>query len=264
MMFETSRGFIMKYPIIFILLTAVMALAVNGCSVIGLGIGAVSDSRKPDSLMIPCCQITTIKPGSEMNVILVEGEPVRGALVSLDSVTAESYAQRYSRYKEDNRADLPLPSLGESVEITLKSGVRGERELVGFDYKYTTKRPKGKITPVATSYNSAMVVRQESDTTLGKVLLSQLNQVTDADGNVIQGETLESMAKSGQLPFLSSLALVDSAGYKHIPMDKVKRVELKNKKHDKWKALVAGAVFDSFLIILFIASLENLGGLGTD
>lgn len=240
------------------LLLGTAAFHLQGCSVIGLGIGAVSDSRKPDSLMIPGYQIPTIKPGTEMSVVLVEGEPVRGAFVSLNSVSADTYAQEYTRCREVNRVDVPLPALGERVGIALKSGVSGERELVGFDYKYLAKKSERKDVPEAIGCTPSMVVRQESDTSLGTVFLSEVNQVKNADGNVIKGGTLERIATSGQLPFLSSLTIVDSISQKHIPMEKVIRIELKNKKHDKWKALVAGAIIDTIAILSFLGAMDNL------
>jgi hypothetical protein len=241
-----------------LLILILAVIAIDGCSVIGLGIGVVSDSRKPDSLMIPCCQVPTIQQGREIKVVLLESEPVRGTFVGLGSIPADDYAQRYSRYRKGNRVDVLVPALGERVEITLKSRVSGERELVGFDYKYLVKKPERKPEPEAIGCSPSMVVRQESDTSLGMVPLSDVDQVKDADGNIIKGEMLERMATSGQLPLLSSLAIADFSGQKYLPMEEVSRVELKNKKNDKWKALAAGALIDSILILSFLSAMDNL------
>jgi hypothetical protein len=241
----------MQYRALFVFgLLVALVLSISNCSVIGLGIGAISDSRKPDTLAISGCEIKTIKPGTKIKVVVHEGEPVRGGFVSLDAVSPDEYVQIYSRFREENRVTFPMPTLGDSVDITLKDGLQGWRRFAGFDYDYVSKKLKHKELPISPATNSAIIVNRWADTTSGKVLVSQVQNVIDVHGNAIKGEILEELASEGELPFMSALLLKNPDGTQQVAMNSVAQIELKNKKNDKWQFLAIGAIIDVFLFLM--------------
>lgn len=233
-------------------LFVVIALATNGCSVIGFGIGAISDSTKPDSLTVPGWEVQTVKPGREIKLTLRNGEQLTGKFAGVDPVPQEQYAERYANFRDQRKEEVPLPALGEKINITLNSGLQGERELLGFDYQYVSVKAKGEKVPSHVSPQCAISVRQPGDTTSGKVLVPDIDRIVDNEGNVVEGPTLEMLASEGQVPFLSTVAIHDLSGRRQIAMEEVERIELKNRKHDKWKCAAIGAVFDVLLLIAAI------------
>lgn len=235
-------------------LCTVVALAANGCSVIGLGVGAISDSAKPDSLTVPGWEVQTVKPGREMKLTLRDGEQLAGKFAGVDPAPKEQYAERYANSREQTKKEVPLPALGERVDVTLNSGVQGERELLGFDYQYATAKTKGKDVPSPVTSHCAISVRQPGDTTSANVLVSDIDRIVDGEGIVVKGSMLEQLTSEGRVPFLSAIAIHDLSGRRQIGMEQVKRIELKNKKHDKWKFAAFGALFDATLIIAILAS----------
>ena len=230
-----------------------VALAAGGCSVIGLGIGAISDSAKPDSLTVPGWEVRTVKPGREMKLTLRDGEQLTGRFAGVDSVPEKQYVQRYTSCRERTGKEAPLPAMGERIDITLNSGVEGERELLGFDYQYTTAKTKGKEVPSPVTSHCALSVRQPGDTTSGNVLVSDIERIVNKEGEVIEGPTLERLVSGGQVPFLSAIAVHDLSGRRQIGMEQVQRIELKNKKRDRWKFAFVGAAFDAALLIAAIS-----------
>jgi len=233
-------------------LFVVIALATNGCSVIGFGVGAISDSTKPDSLTVPGWEVQTVKPGREIKLTLRNGEQLTGKFAGVDPVPQEQYAERYANFRDQRKEEVPLPALGEKINITLNSGVQGERELLGFDYQYVPAQAKKEESPSLMSLQCAISVRQSGDTTSARVLVSDIDRIVDDQGNVVQGKTLAKLASEGQIPFLCAVAIQDSTGHRQIAMEEVERIELKNRKHDKWKCAAIGAVFDVLLLIAAI------------
>ena len=230
-------------------LCTVVGLATNGCSVIGLGIGAISDSAKPDSLTVPGWEVQTVKPGREIKLTLRDGERLTGKFAGVDSVPEGQYVQRYTVCREQTGKETPLPALGEKIDVTLNSGVQGERELLGFDYQYAAAKTKGKEVPTPVTSHCAISVRHPGNTTSGNVLVSDIERIVNKEGEVIKGPTLERLVSGGQVPFLSAIAIHGLSGRRQIGMEQVKRIELKNKKRDKWKFAAFGALFDVTLII---------------
>lgn len=235
-----------------LVLCTIVGLASNGCSVLCFGLGAISDSANPDTLTISGWEVQTVKPGKEMKLTLRDGEQLTGRYAGVDSVPEQQYAQSYASYRKQTGKEAPLPSLGEKIDITLNSGVQGERELLGFDYQYATAKTKGKEAPIPVTYHCAISVRHPGDTTSGTVPVSNIDRIVDGKGIVVKGSILEQLTSEGQVPFLSAVAIHDSSGRRQIGMEQVKRIELQKKRNTKWKLAAAGAAFDILLLLAAI------------
>jgi len=100
----------------------VVAAALTGCSLIGLGIGARIDKdnagkRKP----IEAWQVVAVGPGTPVDVSLRDGGQVSGKYVGLVPVPPEQYADSFGRSREAN-GSCHTPALGSTTTVAVKSG----------------------------------------------------------------------------------------------------------------------------------------------
>ncbi len=239
---------------IVLLVAATVVLQLSGCSLIGFGIGSVIDSAGPDSVLIPGWKVKTIKPGEEIIVILKDGQKIGRAYQGIEPVTKVEYAKRYASFREQKSGELPLPALGDTIIIKMKSGVQGQREFWGFDHQYvSTKLEQEKDTTLI--YASYIVsVKQLGDTTTGMVFLNRIDKISDTRGNMVDGEALQGLAFEGQIPLLSEIVLKHLVGIRSIAMEEVYQIQVPKRGNAKWTCLGIGAAIDAIVIIVALAS----------
>jgi hypothetical protein len=239
--------------IIGLLSIAVILFLTDGCSLIGLGIGAAIDASKPDTVSVPGWRIVKIKPGTKINVLLNTGERMEGKYRGTEPIPPMEYAQRYSSFRENKRSELLLPALNSTITIQSKSGVQGEREILGFDYLRTIDEHDPNIMQSLGISAHAINVRTIGDTTAGQVMVANVEKIIDAEGNVVAGNDLITLSLTSQIPLLSELVLSDPPGKKLIPMDEVHQVEMRNEKNAKWEGLIFGGIVDAVVIIAIMS-----------
>lgn len=225
----------------------------DGCSLIGLGIGAAIDASKPDTVSIPGWKIVKIKPGTKINVLLDTGERMEGKYRGTEPIPPMEYAQRYSRFRENKRSEILLPALNSTITIQSKSGVQGEREFLGFDYLRIIDEHDTNIVQGLGTSAHAINVRAIGDTTAGQVMVANVEKIIDSEGNVVAGNDLITLSLTSQIPLLSALVLSDPSGKKLIPMNEVHQVEMRNEKNAKWEGLIFGGVIDAVVIIAIMS-----------
>ena len=211
------------------------AFQLQGCTVGGYTIGKMIDSSKPDTTFVTGSQPESLKSGKEVEVTLIDGSQVTGKYLGLDRVSREGYAELYEDFRQQNRDAASLPPLESEMEITLKSGIKGERQLWGFDRN-----------PDLGAFISVSMV---GDTTSGIVQLSDVDRVVDADGNTTQGEILRKLASGNQIPLPQAISVQDLSGTQQIPIHNVRQIGVKNKKNARWVGLGVGAGIDVAVIV---------------
>ena len=85
---------------------AFLLFRLSGCSLIGLGIGALSDANTPDYTTIPGWEEGNIEPGTEIDILLNNGEQVSGTYIGLEHVLEEEYAEQYTEKYAESREIL--------------------------------------------------------------------------------------------------------------------------------------------------------------
>ena len=239
--------------IIGLLSMAAILFLTDGCSLIGLGIGSAVDASKPDSVYIPGWRIVKVKPGTKINVLLHNGEQTKGKYLGMEPIPLDEYTHRYSSFRENKRSEILLPVLNSTITIQSKSGVQGEREFLGFDYLYTIDEHDPNIMQSLSTSAHTINVRTIGDTTVGQVMVANVAEITDSEGNVVDGKDLTSLTRTNRIPLLSAIALYDSLGKKLIPMDEVQQIEMRNEKNAKWEGLIFGGIVDAVVIIALMS-----------
>jgi len=93
------------------------------------------------------------------------------------------------------------------------------------------------------------------------MFLKSIDKITDAEGEVTEGDLLQRLAAEGQVPFMSAIAIQDSTGMTRIPINNIQRVELKKRRIARWVGLGVGIAVDITVISIYIAirSIEWFG-----
>lgn len=234
---------------------AALALAVNGCSVICFGLGAAVDAEGPDTITVSAWKTEEIKPGASVRVILENGTEVSGKYRGTDRISEQEYADKYAGFREQKKQELILPLLGDSIAVTVKSGSQEMRRFMGFDYRYVTIEPEEETPTSIAGTSRILAMRTEGDTTSGFLLVSDIDQILDARGNVVEVESLQRLASTGQVPVYAAIAVEDSLGERLIPIHEIDEIVAPKKKTAKWVGLALGLGID-FVILASILSFE--------
>jgi hypothetical protein len=229
-------------PNLALLIAAVATLAVNGCSLIGLGIGASIDSSRPNQKTVPGWQAAAIKPGTAVTVVLKDGTRLSGKYAGPGHIPAEQYAAIYSQAREQLPEGI-LPALGDSIDIGLflekakEQTVEGTFE--GFEHDRILTTLKGR-------------------TGLSDVHLSTVIKIV-GNGEVVFGETLKRLIFEGKIAVLSAIVVEGGAGKTWVQMDNVSQIETPVKEYGALIGFLVGVPIDAS-IAFFIYALANCDG----
>jgi len=246
----------MKEEIIkaLLLLVAIVAIfQLNGCSLIGLGIGSIVDARKPSYKEIPFSGIETIKPGTKVDILLRNGDTLKVIFAGVTSIPTQEYAESYAKVQEQRPEGTILPDLGDTIAVTDTLGKESTYEFLGYAHYWISVRPLGKTESI-------------------KVLYPTVSKTTDSRGNVVQGEALDKLIPEAKIPFLSAIAIEKVlsntqisrtevqriATTQRIPFDKVYRVQRPLKKNAKVTGLIIGAAVDVTVAIVITVLYSHL------
>lgn len=117
-----------------ILLGAILlSFYLDGCSLVGLGIGAISDAQKKDSLVVCPEQWTQIEQGKRIKVKLKHGSVLVGKFISFRRRVQRSYAERYNQFVHKKSIRTSLPTLYENLLIETSDKDLLYGRFLGFD-----------------------------------------------------------------------------------------------------------------------------------
>ncbi len=238
--------------VLFAFLTVIVAIV--GCSLIGLGIGAIADSHAKRSM--DGWQVVSIMPGTKIGVIKKNGQHLTGEYTGIDREPAGEYALRVGRASQEamrfnaappSGAGLPTP--GDEIRIFDVSGVEYGGTFVGFDREYAgveLETPPRSMT---------LEIFQKSTAEFVDVELSTVTAVLDSRGNTFNGVNLCELAHAGMIPELPALKLKNNGIETLIALDEVNQIEAHIKTHKgKVIGFVVGAVVDAVVILIAATS----------
>lgn len=220
----------------------VLAIHSGGCSMIGLGIGAIADSSTPDYAISPLgWETAPLERGEFVEVTLTEGGNVRGYYDHVERVTHREYRVDYEEALVTADAHPFLPPLGEDVVMALARPQDPDSllhcEIVGFDYGFVVV------------HTGKLAATEERSIALGFV-----RSIRVPDGHEIDGPTLNRLTFNRQVPHLSVLVLRAESkgrgGEIKVAMDEVLQVRTKTKKKGKITGFLIGLTVDVVLVAI--------------
>lgn len=126
----------MLHAFLFTLVLAPLAIQITGCSLLGLGVGAVMDSRRPRrDRMIPSNEVAEVRPGSFVEFRLRDSSVVVGKYLGVDQHFTAGYAERYAAWRAGLDSTLHAPTLGEEVRLVETTRRSRVGNFAGFGYR---------------------------------------------------------------------------------------------------------------------------------
>jgi hypothetical protein len=208
---------------------ALAAAATNGCTLIGLGVGALIDRGREPTTALRGSEMLRLKPGDKVKLVLRDGSERQGKLGGIAPVSPE-YGERYAAARQS--ADGPaLPAIGQNVEIVTTKGKTEAAVLRGFDPGQVLFRTE-KIASRSIPFTDVSEIRFE--------------------GRRLDQDALVAGMFAGQLPFQSRLLLNGET----IPIESVASVSVPRGSAALKGALI-GAVVDAIVLAAAASSYND-------
>lgn len=214
-------------------LFCLLILQFIGCTIIGLGIGAISDAKKSDYKTISINELGKVKKSSIIIAVKRNGDQLPGTLLGLEPMNEDEYAEIYNKYRQRVLTRHKVPSLGEISILLIKSGRKLNYILTGFDY-------------------DGLILKKSKLTNPSKILFAPLHEteIIDCEGNKIGTNTLERLVLSGEIPVFSSVKIQTLSGDSIVNLSNISQLLIPNKKNGRIKGLLIGAAIDVTTLII--------------
>jgi hypothetical protein len=216
-----------------LLAAALMLIQTHGCSILGLGIGAVSDANKPDTEVISGWDVKTIPSGTEIGIILRDGSEITGRYEGMGQLSPQEYDIRYSKCRQEQPEEIYLPAIGDTITVVSKSGDQLVGRFLGFDYRI-------------------MHVQLFDRSETNRAALNLIDTIEDNRGNVLEGERLKQLVFDGKIPFRSVIVVTGPVTKAVISLDEVHQIQIPAEKKGALTGFLLGAAVD--IIIIAIAA----------
>jgi hypothetical protein len=186
---------------------ALVAVTVTaaGCTLLGLGVGALIDRGASNRTVVADWQVATIKPGQPIDVVLGGGRQITGRFGGLHRAGPAEYAQAYDRWREIG-AGGAIPVLGPGATLRTRES-DSKVDLVGFDH-------------------DTVVVHHPARQEDSRIPMDTVAALSDIGGRTVDGATLLTLASTGKMPLLTRVAVDTPTRRVLVPLDEVVTVLL--------------------------------------
>jgi hypothetical protein len=157
----------------------------GGCGFSNDIIGRQIYKDEAKKTVIPGWEVVKVKPGKRVELLLKNGDHLKGTLAGISGVPEEDYAKNYAEIRERRPGGVVLPKLGEEIAITDSLGKESTYAFLGFDHQY-------------------ICVKMKNATKHTRILLTSVTRIEDSSANITEGETLRNVIGQGIIPFLST------------------------------------------------------------
>lgn len=204
-----------------------------GCSLAGLGIGAIHDSHQK-TLNVPGWQIETVGKDRDVILTLADGSTVPGKVKDFVEEPPEQYRTRYDSCRLKEPA-LRLPALGPGATVKARSGAVAHGDLIGFD-------------------SGVVLVVEEGRTAPGRVAFDVVESLSDGQGVTLAHDEITRMVSAGAIPLRTTIVFGGESGTRRVPVDQVHQVIVPAKRRGKLIGFIVGAAIDAVIIAAVAAS----------
>lgn len=205
----------------------------TGCSVIGLSIGHRYDSSRPPATVTEWDDMVTVRQGSQMMILLRDGETVEGTFDGFSQLPVGDYAALYEDMEQSLFITGYVPGFGDTVTCMLKSGVATDALFVGFDFGYMLL---------------SMPVSEE----MRKIPLIKIDHVADHIGNRVDGDTLKNYVDWGELPLIRTVCLQTNGGMVAVMPHEVSKVKCVTIARRPYYGKLVGVLIGATVDIVFV------------
>lgn len=235
-----------------LLLVVFLLSQLNGCSLVGLGIGSIIDQHNSQKVTpVSKSKLEGVRQGSQFIVTLDNGDTLHGTYCGFERISQLRYSKLYAERRGQKPEGILLPELGESITITNTQDRESKYEFLGFGYKHIFVTSSGKAKS-------------------SKIPLGTVSKLSDSNGNVITGRIIRKLISETTIPIFSAISTIylggrltdnqlsptklkETVDAVQVEMDRVSEIQGKLKTNRKLTWLLVGAGIDLALIGLVIA-----------
>ncbi len=225
-------------------------LLLNGCCLIGLGIGAVSDAHTPDSVLVKQKQWPVVKRGQRIKVKLKNGQKVIGKYLSFKRSLTRPYLTHYYSFLQSTHRYNQMPKPYEKIQVQTVDNKTLEGMFLGVD-----QRNLNLLTEYLNSF---------------RILLTDIKNITNEQGKIYQLETIREIISKPNFPLYSEkeidkeaklTILVNNEPKSFVPTQ-IRQVEILPRKNGKLTGFLVGAAIDVVFVIFTINSMSHVSMAG--
>ncbi len=231
-------------PVLSGALSILMVFMINGCTLIGFGVGTYIDSRSENEETSIRENPDALKAGEHIRVTLKDGSILEGRYSGIEVIGKDEYPERYAEIRLRNSGNIKLPAIGDTITIYLKperNKVHKNLIFTGFIF-HTTEDGRE-------SFIRGKYLQSHFD---DQVNLKRICRIIDNHGHETDIDKVREFAASGGMDHITSIVLTNKMGNNKIPLDDIELITLKSQKRMAKFFAAAGLVAD--VIILFIIS----------
>jgi len=220
-------------------LLAWLVFQMSGCSLIGVGVGALADSGiPPRSMVIEWKDIRAVPPGRIVSLQFKDGHIEQGSFLGIRQVPEAEYSKLYKTAQYEN-GDARLPNVGEKLSVLASDGSRRDAIFSGFDLDAYGKP------------SFLLEFGERSGTYPAPIPL--IKEIQSDNGNPLDLGKINALLSAGRVPFASRIGVVIEApagvSTKLISWPEIRSVEVKNKRRGWLTGLIVGGSLDAVVLI---------------
>ena len=205
-------------------LAAFFAVNINGCTLIGLTAGAISDARGARYRELRGAEMVRIPPGSRVSIHLRDSTLLQGVYRGSVRIDADAYQLTYAAWRQRHARGASFPEIDEPIELD----PGGKGSFVAFVAEGIEMRaPRMGVTVVDAH---GVLVRSDG---------ARLDLIDARD-----------MALAGELPIATALLLRTREGDERVAVDRVERIDAVIRRRGAVHGMLVGLAADVIIIAI--------------
>jgi len=225
--------------VLFILLIGgIFAVHVTGCSLIGLGVGAILDSEQPNTAPASMDRLGKVDPDRRIELVRIDSATIQGRFAGLRSVPPVDYRAQYDAWRASLGDSLRLPDLDARIRVVTRTGEYRTAQLRGFGHRSVVLEDAKKGVSEIPLDDLVSLAPDSGASCLAESLLARWTPASNPDRLRIQ-------VMAGDQTFAS------------VSPDSVAQVNLETIKHGAMVGFLVGAGVDLLVFLSYEAS-KNL------
>ena len=211
----------------------------NSCCMIGFAKGALTDSRKPDSIEVSDSQFSEIKVGNIIKINLKTGEQVYGNYLGYKLFSLLDYKNKYETCLSNISADTFMPGFGQDIKICTIDQMMHEGILLGFSIDW--------------------IYIKDKDQSYLDIMLNQIEEISNDKGYHYSLENINNLISNKKLPFLAEekiqlkpeVGIQSESGKQYYSEQDIDQIWYFPEKKGKLNGFLIGALIDGAIVGMY-------------
>ena len=214
------------------------AFHITGCSLIGLGVGAIVDANSKGSRVVPAHDYAVIERGKMIELHLRTGSAtMAGRFLGGAQRPYSEWLARYAAARETAVVSGPLPSPGDTIRLMQRSHRVSEGEFQGLWIdRVDVQHPVAGSSPVVPHRSFDRI---------------------EWRGDTLGVDRLVTLERLGVLPTLTALRVATASGEVLVPADEVAWINAPTERHAASIGFLVGLVADVILVVTTVAAVND-------